>query len=282
MPRSWSLAWLAASHLEPPAAVPSAWRERWSAEAGQYGQAPLPEWLEDEPNAGLRMDGTQDAADRRAVETALLVRELAVPALVRAAGDLGWWRPLDDLDVPGIGERPIGPPPAPALDPAPRAAEPEIVEEVDAATWERLRLSARVLAPGDPAVGHALVLAALRSPHRVRVTVATGAGYVVGAAISASPGDRPLLLGVGIAPAFRGRGLGSELVRRHVLRSGADAAEAWETVVTVAERDPIEPLARASRAVIARRLLEGAGFRVERAAGPVGMADPDAVVAHRG
>ena len=145
VPRSWSLAWLVASHLEPPAAVPAAWRERWSAEAGQYGQVPLPGWLEDEPNAGLRMDGTQDAADRRAVETALLVRELAVPALVRAAGDLGWWRPIDDLDVAGFGERPVGPPAAPDLEPAPAGAKPEIVEEVDAATWARLRLAERVL-----------------------------------------------------------------------------------------------------------------------------------------
>jgi len=281
VPRSWSLAWLAASHLEPPAAVPAAWRERWSAEAAQYGQAPLPEWLDDEPNAGLRMDGTQDAADRRAIETAILVRELAVPALVRAAGDLGWWRPLDDLDVPGVGERPVGPPAAADVEPAPRVAEPAIVEDVDAATWARLRLAERVLAAGDPAVGHALVLAALRSPHRARVTVVTAAGWVVGAAISARPEGRRLLLGVGVAPAFRARGLGSELLRRHVLRSGADPDEAWEAVVTVAERDPFEPLARATRAAIARRLLEGAGFRVQRAAGPVGAADPEALVAHR-
>jgi len=285
VPRSWSLAWLAALHLEPPAAVPAAWRERWSAEAAQYGQAPLPEWLEDEPNAGLRMDGTQDAADRRAVETAILVRELAVPALARAAGDLGWWRPLDDLDMPGVGERavgerPVGPPAAADVEPAPPAAEPAIVEDVDAATWARLRLAERVLAPGDPAVGHALVLAALRSQHRARVTVATAAGWAVGAAISARPEEPRLLLGVGVAPAFRARGLGSELLRRHV-RSAADSAEAWEAVVTVAERDPVEPLARASRAAIARRLLEGAGFRVQRAAGPVGAADPEAVVAHR-
>jgi acetoin utilization protein AcuC len=283
VPRSWTLAWLAASHLEPPPAVPAAWRERWSAEAAQYGQAPLPEWLEDEPNAGLRMDGTQEAADRRAVETANLVRELAVPALVRAAGDLGWWRPLDGLDVPEVGERPVGPPRAADVEPAPAAAEPEIVEDVDAASWARLRLAERVLAPGDPAVGHALVLAALRSPHRVRVTVATATGSVVGAAISARPEDRRLLLGVGVAPAFRGRGLGSELLRRHV-RSGADSdpVETWEAVISVAERDPIEPLVRATRAVIARRLLEGAGFRVQRAAGPVGAADPEALVAHRG
>ena len=280
VPRTWSLAWLAASHLEPPAAVPAAWRERWSAEATQHGQAPLPEWLEDEPNAGVRMDGTQDAADRRAVETAILVRELAIPSLVRAAGDLGWWGPLDDLDVTGVGERPVGPPSATDLEPASATAEPGIVEDVDAATWSRLRLAERVLAPADPAVGHTLLLAALRSPHRARVTVATAAGWVVGAAISALPEDRRLLLGVGVAPALRGRGLGSELLRRHV-RAAADSAEAWEAVVTVAERDPIEPLARASRAVIARRLLEGAGFRVGRATGPVGSADPEAVVAHR-
>jgi hypothetical protein len=74
------------------------------------------------------------------------------------------------------------------------------------------------------------------------------------------------------------------MLRRHVVRSGAGSAgsaEAWEAVVSVAERDPIDPLARATRAVIARRLLEGAGFRVQRAAGPLGSADPEAIVANR-
>jgi len=136
-------------------------------------------------------------------------------------------------------------------------------------------------------VAHELVLAALRSPHRVRVTAAMAAGRIVGAAISAVPEDRRLLLAVGVAPVYRGRGLGSELVRRHVraaadATAGPDATEPWAAAVTVAERDPFEPLARATRATIARRVLEGAGFRLEQATGPVGAADPKALVAYRG
>jgi ribosomal protein S18 acetylase RimI-like enzyme len=122
-------------------------------------------------------------------------------------------------------------------------------------------------------------------------------GSVVGAAISAAPEGRRLLLGLGVAPDHRRRGLGAELLRRHVGSTGgarrdgrgavdSDAAgvavEPWEAAVTVGERDPVEPLDRATRGAIARRLLEGAGFRVERAAGLAGAADPGALVARRG
>jgi hypothetical protein len=60
------------------------------------------------------------------------------------------------------------------------------------------------------------------------------------------------------------------------------AVELWEAAVTVGERDPVEPLDRAIRGAIARRLLEGAGFRVERAGGLVEAADPGALVGRRG
>ncbi|HEX9549817.1 MAG TPA: hypothetical protein VF971_01845, partial [Candidatus Limnocylindrales bacterium] len=106
------------------------------------------------------------------------------------------------------------------------------------------------------------------------------AGRVVGAVISAAPEGRRLLLGVGVAPAQRGRGLGGELLRRHV-RPAAEVVEPWEAAMTVAERDPIEPLGRPTRAAIARRLLESTGFRIERAAGPVGAADPASLIARR-
>jgi acetoin utilization protein AcuC len=295
VPRTWSLVWLAASHLEAPTAVPAAWRARWQAEAERYGQEPLPEELDDEPNAGLRMDGTQEAADRRAVETAVLVRELAVPALVRAAGDLGWWRATEDLDASGTTQPGEGAP-APARRVAPDAV-PEIVDSVDASTWARLGLADRVIPPGEPATAKALVLAALQGSHAVRVTAAVAGGSVVGAAISAAPEGRRLLLGLGVAPDHRRRGLGAELLRRHVgstrgaRRDGrgavdSDAAgvavELWEAAVTVGERDPVEPLDRAIRGAIARRLLEGAGFRVERAGGLVEAADPGALVGRRG
>ena len=47
VPRSWSLVWLAAAHREIPGETPPTWRERWTAEATQYGQAPLPTTFDD-------------------------------------------------------------------------------------------------------------------------------------------------------------------------------------------------------------------------------------------
>ena len=156
-----------------------------------------------------------------------------------------------------------------------------LLDALDADAWARLTLAGRVLPPGDPAAAHALVLAALRGPHGARVTAAVADGQVVGAAVSASTDGTRRLLALGVAPARRGRGLGAELLRRHVAATAGGAGESWEAAVTLAERDPFDPLPREARGAIARRLLEGAGFRVERAAGPVGAADPGAIVARR-
>ena len=49
--------------------------------------------------------------------------------------------------------------------------------------------------------------------------------------------------------------------------------------ITVAERDPIEPLDHALRASIARRLFEGAGFEVRPASGRIRGVDPRALEA---
>jgi hypothetical protein len=68
------------------------------------------------------------------------------------------------------------------------------------------------------------------------------------------------------------------MLGRHV---GAAPAREWRASVTLAERDPVEPLDRSVRAAIARRLLEGAGFDVESAGGAVGRADPPALEAAR-
>lgn len=284
VPRTWSLVWLAASHLEPPTALPAAWRERWAAEAERYGQAPLPDRLSDEPNAGLRLDPAQEAADRHALETAELIRQLAVPALVRAAGDRGWWRALDDLAVAAaVGDASEG---AAAAAPAAATAlnhggPPTILDSVTADTWARLTLAGRVLPPSDLTVAHALVLAALRKRDGAEVTAAVVGGQVVGAAVSIVREGARLLLALGVAPAHRGRGLGTALLRHHLAGSPGSPGRHWRAEATLAERDPVDPLPRAARGAIARRLLEGTGFRVERAAGPVGAADPGALVANR-
>ena len=286
VPRMWSLVWLAGLHREPGLPTPAEWRATWAAEADHYGQAPLPEWLEDEANAGLRADAAGEAADRRALETADLVRELVVPGLIRASGNLGWWRANDDLltvdPTPAAGQ-PAGRSASP-VDIAGTTTTPVILNAVDAPTWARLTLAPRVLPIADLAAAHALVIAALRAPDEVSVTAAIAGSLVVGVVVSARPsaqgGALRQLLALGVAPGYRHGGLATALLREHV--AAGPGGTGWSAVVTVAERDPVDPLPRATRAGIARRLLEGAGFQVERRSGLVGSADPPALDGRRG
>jgi acetoin utilization protein AcuC len=289
VPRAWALVWLAALHRGGDVDVPSAWRVRWADEAERHGQSPLPTRLEDAANAGLRLDGAQELADRRAHEMGALVRELVVPALLRAAGDHGWWDAEDDLlaasapaNRAGGTAVPTGPA-AVSRAPDRSAASPEILASVDPETWSRLRLAPRVLSPADAHVAHGLVLAALGSGAPVRVSAAVSDGAVVGAVVSLFERGSRRLLAVGVAPDRRRQGLASSLLGRHL---DADAAEegggSWTALVTVAERDPFEPLPRTTRSSVARRLLERAGFEVVRASGTFGVADPRAVEGRRG
>jgi len=281
VPRAWSLVWLAALHREPGLPTPPAWRARWATEAERHGQAPLPAWLEDGANAGLRVDAAQEAADRRALETADLVRELVVPGLIRAAGDFGWWRATDDL-AGADPAQPAGQPASPG-ETADATATPLILASVAASTWARLDLAPRVLPMADAAAAHALVFAGLGSPDGVKVTAAVSRNTVVGVAVSATPsterGGPRLLLALGVAPGHRQGGLATAVLREHL--AAIPTGTGWRAAVTVAERDPIDPPPRESRARIARRLLEGAGFQVERPSGRVGTADRFALVGRR-
>ena len=78
VPRSWSLVWLAAAHLEAPAETPPAWRDRWADEAKRYGQAPMPRTFDDPPTPS-------EPATIRAVErTVDDVRARVMPLLREA------------------------------------------------------------------------------------------------------------------------------------------------------------------------------------------------------
>jgi ribosomal protein S18 acetylase RimI-like enzyme len=99
---------------------------------------------------------------------------------------------------------------------------------------------------------------------------------VVGLAISRVEGESEELLALGVEPAHRRQRLGGKLLEAHASADRASTAE-----VTLAERDVLEPLDRAVRASIARRLLERAGYRVESAAGAVRSVDPAAIAARR-
>jgi GNAT superfamily N-acetyltransferase len=108
------------------------------------------------------------------------------------------------------------------------------------------------------------------------VTAAVSDGTVVGLVTSILDADRSVrrLLAVGVAPAWRRQGLATALLRSHVaVVDGFAEGVPLEALVTAAERDPVEPLAREARVEIARRLLGGAGFAVKLDPGAVGRAD---------
>jgi len=280
VPRTWSLVWLAGAHREAPATVNAGWRERWASQAARHGQSPLPVTFDDEPNAGEPVTEADTLVGNRAVAIAEVARQLTVPALVRAACELGWWSAEADLaTAPADESTRSGWRTAVAV-----RDRPAVLAHVDRATWARLQLAPRVVAPIDPGAAHALILAALGTTDGVAVSAAVDGTRVVGLAVSAAPaawaGDRRLLA-LGVAPAARSRGLGRRLLDAHLggLRPGDNPVEA---VVTAAERDPVEPVDRAVRTEIARRLLEGAGLTVRRLPGEVGRADPEAILGRLG
>jgi acetoin utilization protein AcuC len=75
VPRAWALVWLAAAHADVPAALPSAWLERWGPEAERHSRAELPVAFTDPPAAGMAPSSRRSAADRHAVETAARIAE---------------------------------------------------------------------------------------------------------------------------------------------------------------------------------------------------------------
>ncbi|HEX5825399.1 MAG TPA: hypothetical protein VFY18_13155, partial [Candidatus Limnocylindrales bacterium] len=266
VPRSWSLVWLAGAHRDAPDRLPGEWRDRWADEAARFGVPSLPDRFADPPNAGDGVSGSQRAAERQSLATAGIVRTVVVPRLVRAAIDRGWWHPLR------------GSKSAPTATSA-QDVVPTIAGTVDPATWDRLVVAPRVLAPANPADVHAIVAAALVDGARVSAAIA--GDVVVGLVVSTDdePG-RVELLGLGVAPGRRAAGIGGRLLAEHIETIPAGATVS--ATVTAAERDPIEPLPLDQRAEIAGRLLTSAGFVVGRADGATGRVDPSAVEAVRG
>jgi acetoin utilization protein AcuC len=276
VPRAWSLVWLAGAHRDVPAQTDAGWRERWSTEAARYGQAPLPETFHDASNAGLPLDAAQLAAEDRSRATVDVMRRVVVPRLLREAVDRGWWDPLDKdgATVRGVPSMP------PAETAPPGAGRPDVVPRVEPDVWTRLALAPRVIAPLDPTLAHGIVLRALLDG--AAVTAAVEGTTVVGLAIARYADDAPRseLLALGVAPAWRRQGLATSMLATR-LGSSRPSVVDHEALVTVAERDPIEPFDVATRIDIARRLLTGAGFGVTAAGGVVGAADPTAVRATR-
>ena len=253
------MVWLAGAHRPVPGETPADWRERWATEGARYGQAPLPVTFDDAPNAGWEIDSAQTAAEGVSIATARAVRRALVPRLLREARDRGWWDPLAPADGNGAPER--------------NAGTPEVVETVDRAAWAGLALAPRVIAPADARHGHALVAAALDDGAHVSAAVVpsatSGGGIVVGAAVASADGE---LLALGVAPDHRRRGLAGRLLA---------ASRATLAEVTVAERDPVDPFDRVTRAAVARALLGVGVFHLGPADRDVRAVDPLAIRATR-
>jgi GNAT superfamily N-acetyltransferase len=193
-----------------------------------------------------------------------------VPRLWQVARDRGWWDPL----APGSGTA------ATAGAATAGVGRPAMIGVVDAATWERLVLASRVVPPSDSLAGHALVLAAIHEG--ASVSAAVEGTLVVGVAL-AGPTDqhaRREVLALGVAPPFRRQGLAGALLKASVT-AGRPGDIDHVAEITVAERDPIEPLERSLRASIAERLFERAGFEIHAIDSEVRRADPSAIRAVR-
>jgi acetoin utilization protein AcuC len=277
--RAWALTWLAGAHRAPPVVTPEEWRARWTDEALRFGDGPMPESFLDPPNAGIPESQLQDSSERRSRITVALVREVVLPALLREAETQGWWSAWP-ANEPGGSRAPRG-----SQEPGgagegrgageDRGSEASLRTSIDAQAWERLDLAPRVLPPFDARAGHALVARALAEPGRVRLSVAVWGGTVVGAALTVVEGDRERLIGLGVAPGHRRRGLATALLRSHLV----DATGPIDVVITVGDRDPVEPLPRPVRGLVIRRVLEAVGFRPTPVPSALGAADPSAVVA---
>ena len=268
VPRAWANVWLAGAHRDVPDRLPAEWRDRWADEAARYGDRSLPEAFDDPTNAGLPFDAEQRDAETRSLATAALSREVSVPRLIREAVDRGWWSPLGTPlaareDSPTSGST---------------VGRPEILDSVDRQTLDRLTLAPRLVANLDPALLRDMLVSQALSL-TIAVDGATAVGLVVSALddpAAADPAAGRSVLAVGVAPAWRRQALATRMLAAHVETFG-QAGTPWSATVTLAERDPVEPLDRALRSTIAARLYERAGFGREEPDRRLRLVDPGAL-----
>jgi acetoin utilization protein AcuC len=275
VPRAWSLVWLAGAHRGVPEVTPPAWRARWEAAAASFGTPGMPRRFEDPPNAGQEPDRLQIFGEEMSRAATDEARRQVLPALIRASIEAGW----DPLAAPttvrgagigGRGERsPSDPPPGdgrPApVDgrPAPGDGRPSIVDLTNELV-SRARLAEGTVPVASGSVGQTALAQLIAGPG---FGVGAVSGHrLVGVAV-ARPGGDPVeveLVAIGVAPAWRRRGIGSALLdgllaRPEVGGRGVTAA------VGPAERDVMDPWPFEERLAAARGLLGHAGFAASRA-----------------
>ena len=274
VPRAWAHVWLAGAHREVPDRLPAEWRDRWAEEAARYGDRFLPEAFDDPPNAGLPFDAEQRDSEAQSLATTELSRLVSVPRLIREAVDRGWWSPLGPPLVSPLGADDVDSASGPAT-----GGRPEIIDGVDRAMLDRLALAPRLVANLDAGLLRDLLASAA-----LNLTMAVDGTTAVGLVVSAlddpaAPEAGRSVLAVGVAPPWRRQGLATRLLGAHVETFGR-AGTPWAASVTLAERDPVEPLDRTLRSTIAARIFERAGFSGEEGEEPdrsLRLVDPGAV-----
>jgi ribosomal protein S18 acetylase RimI-like enzyme len=145
-----------------------------------------------------------------------------------------------------------------------------ILDTIDRLMWSELTMAPGVVAPADPAQGHAIVGAALMDG--AIVTAAVRDTTVVGLAVTDRAGGD--LLALGVAPEHRRAGVARDLLAVERARPDGSAAS---VEVSMAERDVVSPMDRSLRAAVARRLLEGAGFQPTSPDAALEAIDPQAL-----
>ena len=161
--------------------------------------------------------------------------------------------------------------------PGATVGQPKILDTVDRDTLERLTLAPRLVANLDPALLRDLLVAPALSL-TIAVDGATAVGLVVSALddpAASDPAAGRSVLAVGVAPAWRRQALATRMLAAH-LETFRRAGTPWTATVTLAERDPVEPLDRALRSTIAARLYERAGFSQDEPDGRLRLVDPGA------
>ena len=227
----------------------------------RYGQAPLPRRSTIRRTPGSRLDATQAAAEARSLETAG-----AGPAAGRAAAAARGARPRL-VGSARRRRRAARPRRCPAV------GGPVVVPSLDAAAWSRLLAGAARRRAVDA-----------DRPGTRSIAAAIADGAIVSAALAgrASSGwrSRARLRRAGIATCWRSaspRATGDPgWPARSSAVSPADYARGH-----VAERDPVEPIDRTTRATIARRLLERRRVQRVRGRRRLRAVDPLAIRAAR-
>ena len=111
----------------------------------------------------------------------------------------------------------------------------------------------------------------------IAVDGATAVGLVASALVDpAAPDPARSVLAIGVTPAWRRQALATPMLVAHVEKFGR-AGTPWTASVTLAERDPVEPLDRAVRSTIAARIYERAGFTAEEPDRRLQLVDPGAL-----